>query len=262
MVKYLHHLLTDIEHSIELASQLPARDWFPDDEENEEETNLAAVKLKKLSDIYDLPYEAFPPEKLLTDSQVILLTDSIHRLWSSWRLWWDLPKQLTDRQHYSALLHAMQHQEVPWSPIKGADVAICQFEKGDFCPFGENAGYCHCKVLDDSVRLDLAIWEEHVRSQGIDPYRELSEEEGSAFEENMRQKNLRKRFGDDWLIFGLHDAPIDFERQAKDHESDDEWTSYIWDEDDQVYDESQQGNPNDEDPNHPSDENGSDYPLF
>ena len=205
MVRYLFQLLGDIEHSIELASQLPEQDWFPDYEE-EEETSLVATKSVKLGDIYDIPFEAFPPEKLLSDVQVIQLLDGILRLWSSWRLCYDMPRQLTDRQQYSAMLHAMQHEVVAWSVTKGGDVAICRFEEGGYCPFGKDGNYCECREVDETVKHDVAIWEEHVRSQGLDPYRELSEEEGAAFEEEMRIRNLRRRLNDDWEKF----TPLDF----------------------------------------------------
>jgi hypothetical protein len=237
MVKYLLQLLGDIEQSIELASQLPEQDWFPDYEDEEEETSLVSTKAVKLGDIYDIPFEAFPPEKLLSDVQVIQLLDGIQRLWSSWRLWCDLPRQLTDRQHYSAMLHAMQHELVAWNVNKGGDVAICRFEEGSYCPFGKDGHYCQCRVLDETVKHDIAIWEEHVRSQGLDPYRELSEEEGAAFEEEMRIRNLRRHFGDDWEKHDRFEPYLEIEAEDEEYLGDeldeadsfDDWTEgFIW----------------------------------
>ncbi|MCF8245280.1 MAG: hypothetical protein K9J37_12905 [Saprospiraceae bacterium] len=216
MVKYLQQLLADIEHAIQMASQLPAQDWISDYEDEEAETTLAIAKLFKFSEIYDLPFEAFPPEKLLSDVQVIYLLDSIHQLWSSWRLRWELPLQLSDRQHYSALLYAMEHEVVAWTSTIGGDVVICQYEEGGFCPFGKENGYCHCKEIDDSVQHDLAIWEEHVRSQGLDPYQYLSEEEGKAFEDTMRNQQIRKQFGDEWEKFCTLDFYTWMDFQDKD----------------------------------------------
>ncbi|GEM_PF-5346640 len=236
MVKYLFQLLEDIEQSIELAEQLPTSDWFPDFEDDDEE-RFSATSAIKIGDIYDIPAEAFPPERMLTDVQVIQLLDGIQRLWSSWRLWWDLPRQLSDRQQYSAMCHAMQHERVTWSIDKGGDVSICQFEADSYCPFGKEGGYCYCKELDDSVKHDIALWEEHVRSQGLDPYRELSEEEGAAFEEEMRVRNLRKQYGDDWDRFTAQDffvpngEPITSDMLSSLIVEDDDWMDVIFVED-------------------------------
>jgi hypothetical protein len=235
MVKYLQQLLADVEYSIQTASQLPEQDWFSEYETGDEnDTGLAATKLSHLPVIYAIPAEAFPPENLLSDAQVAQLVASIHLLWSSWRIWSSLPPQLSDRQEYSALRHAMQNETVAWSAVKGGHVTICQHEAGGYCPFGASGVFCHCKALEESVRHDLDIWEEHVRSQGLDPYRELSEEEGAAFEEGKRNRALPKRSGDDWLTF---ENVSGFESNAaessstRNEDAEEDWTHYfLWDE--------------------------------
>ncbi|MBI1223618.1 MAG: hypothetical protein GC192_00140 [Bacteroidetes bacterium] len=236
MIKYLQQLLGDVEHSIQMANQLPQREWVPIYELDDEEISLTAVKSVSLPSIYELPFEAFPPESLLNDLQVNLLVDSIKRLWANWRLNWNLPPQLTDRQLYKAFLHAMQHEMVCWSVEKGGNLSICQHETGNYCPFGINSGYCHCKALDETIKQDLEIWEEHVRSQGIDPYLDLSEEEEAAFEEARRKRSLQKNLSEEWLMFGINEALLRNEPSSEDSPSmkndneDEDWANYfLWD---------------------------------
>lgn len=234
MKKYLQQLLADIEESIELAkSSLPELDWLPDYDEEDGEPGFSAAQAVKLETICGLPTIAFPPEKLLDDTQTILLLDAMQRLWSSWRIWWELPHSLSERQQYSAMLHAYNSEPVAWQAAIGGHVKICRFEEGIYCPFGQAGGYCYCKEIDDAARHDVAIWEEHVRSQGLDPYRELTEEEGAAFEEEMRLRHHRKNFGeDDWARNQLFDKYFfentDEESQLHLENDGDEWLEHIF----------------------------------
>lgn len=232
MDKYLHQLFADIAFSVEMSSQLPEMEWASEYEEGEFGLSISASKLMSLPDIYQIPAAAFPPEKLLSDQQVSQLVKDILKLWTNWRIWSSLPPQLTVRQQYSALVRAMQHEMVAWSMVKGGDVRVCQFESGSFCPFGADGGYCYCRELDETVRHDLAIWEEHVRSQGLDPYLELSEEEGAAFEASKKNRNLQNQAGDDWMLFDLNDGAQCFEKQLDDLETlneEEEWARYfLW----------------------------------
>ncbi len=211
MTRYIQQLLADIEEAISSASQLPEQEWYPPFDEEEDELQMTALQAVKLEHIYKIPAVAFPPEHLLDEAQIIEILDGLQRLLSSWRVYWELPNELSSRQSYRALHHAIHHETVTWDAALGGQLKICRFEDGGFCPFGQNGGYCYCKELDASVKHDIAIWEEHVRSQGLDPYRELSEEETAAFEEEMRIRNERKRHGDDWLKLGHPDFTSEYE---------------------------------------------------
>lgn len=196
MVKYLRYLLYDVEMAIQQAPPAPNYVLFPDFDE-EEEKGFDNSKPMKVDEILGIPVAAFPPHNLLTDDQVTLLLEYLQRLWKSYQLESYLPDKLSERQRYNAMLHAMRHEEVNWNYQSGGTVKICRYDDGSFCPFGGNGGYCHCKELDDSVKHDLAIWEEHVRSQGIDPYRELTKEEEEIFERETRVRNHRKQRSED-----------------------------------------------------------------
>ncbi len=275
MVNYIRQLIEDVEFSIQMASQLPERDWFTEYDDSEIEANLSAAKLMSLPAIYQIPAEAFPPEKLLTDIQVAELTCHIQRLWTCWRLCFKLPTQLSGRQQYKALMHSMQKVEVAWSAVKGGNVNICHYEEGSYCPFGFGSVFCHCKELEKAVQNDLAIWEEHVRSQGLDPYHELSVEEGAAFEAQMRLRNKKKSQGEEgWLGLGFLEI-LNFENQEKDKASDkdildEDWSAYFYWENDSsesglenVSSDIVSGNPDHFfSENQPDDDDDCEFPFF
>lgn len=275
MTRYIQQLLGDLEDAISSASQLPEQEWYPPFEDEAEDLQMTALQAVKLERIYHIPAEAFPPENLLDEAQIIELLDSIQRLWSSWRICWELPHELSARKSYHALRHAMLHETVTWDATMGGHLTICRFEEKGFCPFGENGGYCYCRELDASVKHDIAIWEEHVRSQGLDPYRELSEEETAAFEEEMRIRNERKLYGEDWLKMGYSEFSAEYESEDEEtlelelEEDSDEWLERIfWEGND--LDHSSDATENDLDKGHDSnnlmddfdDDEDIDLPLF
>lgn len=230
MVKYLRYLLSDVELAIQQAPPAPENVLFPDFEEDDE-NGFDNSKLMRVDDVLGIPAAAFPPDKLLEDNQVTLLLESLQRLWKSWRVVGFLPERLNERQRYNAMLHAMLHEQVNWNYQSGGTVKICHYDDGSFCPFGENGSYCHCKELDDSVKHDLAIWEEHVRSQGIDPYLDLTEDEGAAFEEEMRKRNQQKLNNLDWNWLGWPELINTAEsgKFPKDDDNDSDWMElFFW----------------------------------
>ncbi|MBI5915067.1 MAG: hypothetical protein HY842_06790 [Bacteroidetes bacterium] len=275
MERYLRHLYADLESCIEQAPQVPEFGWVPFFRDEEEES-YDSTRTVQLSMLLGIPADAFPPERLLTSEQVDDLLDAIFRLWKSWQLWWDMPLRLTRRQQYSALLHALQNEQVAWHCEHGAEVKICHYETGTYCPFGQDGGYCYCKEIDESAKHDIAIWEEHVRSQGLDPYRELTPEEEAAFEEEMRIRDLRKRYGDDWEKYAFTDYSNGFDEMEEEEEDfqeeeqeDDDWLdSFIWEagrgghSSDDVERDASGGRSTDEGQDEPVDEDGFDLPFF
>lgn len=204
MERYLRYLYSDIESSIEQS--LVPTDW-PDlfEDDGEDDLNTGYTKTLLLPDILGIPAAAFPPDHLLTDEQLAVLMPLLTRLWHTWLLWWEMPLVLPLRKQYAAMLREMESGEpIVWHPHTGGLVKICDYEADKPCPFG--GGLCECTLLDASAQYDLAIWEEHVRSQGIDPYRELSPEEEAAFDEEMQARNLRKCLGDDWDDFDFNSS--------------------------------------------------------
>lgn len=269
MKKYLQQLLADIEHSIEMAkSSLPELDWLPEYNEEEDEASINASKAVKMEEICGLPTIAFPPENLLTEVQIIVLLDAMQRLWSNWRVWWELPHALTERQQYSAMLRAYGSELVIWTATSGGTVKICQFEAGTYCPFGASGGYCYCKEIDDAAKHDVALWEEHVRSQGLDPYREMTAEEGAAFEEEMRLRNQRKNAGEDnWSRYPpfekyFHESP-DEESPLHLENTGDEWLEHIfWEKENDEYGLEPDGSGLDDPEEFGEEDDDFDLPLF
>jgi hypothetical protein len=231
MVRYLHHLQTDIRQSIEMAPKPLEIDLLP---AFEEEEGISTNYFIKLPDLFGIPAEAFPPSTFLTDIQLKLLLQNLATLWKSWLLYWDMPLELTSLQQYDAMLHAMKNEQIAWHCERGAAVKICQYESGSYCPFGEG-GFCYCKVVNEAAKHDIEVWEEHVRSQGIDPYEELSEEAGAAFEAENRKRDLRKRNEDDWQQLEIPDLLFDLEADGSffakglDMEQNDDWLdNFYW----------------------------------
>ncbi len=219
MERYLQYLHADIDALIDQAPMLPENGWSPVFSEEDDRPDIP-LRMVKICDLIGLPSEAFPPESMLTDLQVIELVEAIDDLWSSWLLHWEMPLNLPIRKQYTALVKEMNGASIGYHPEEGGEVHICQYREGKTCPFQPNDTYCHCRELEDSIKHDIALWEEYVHSQGLDPYREMTEEEEALFEKEMRERDLKKRNGDDWweqetdmeLAFG---AEMDEEEQLK-----------------------------------------------
>jgi hypothetical protein len=222
MEKYLRQLLSGIENSIAEAPSLPDFGWLPFHPDDDEDGDFRCTRHVRLCDLFGIIPEAFPPEHMLTDDQVSRLRQAIERLWKAWNLGWEMPLYLPERKQYAAMVREMGGEAISYDYERGGEVQICRFEEGGLCPFKPGDDYCFCKYIDDSVKHDIAIWEENVRAQGLDPYRELTPEEEAALEEEIRIRDLRKRYGDDWKKY-YH--PDDFYR----YDGDDDWSNFFED---------------------------------
>lgn len=191
MLKYLQYLQGDIANSREQAKAVFKGTFLPD-VSNTADSCFVKTKRLPLEELLGIPANTFPPVHFLQQKEVSLLIEHITQLWHSWQLRWQLPPSLTEHQTYQALVHAMLNESINWSPIQGGEVSICNVEGDRFCPYGENATYCHCRKVAEAAEQEFAVWEEHVRSQGIDPYLYLSPEEEAAFFEGIRKKGQRK----------------------------------------------------------------------
>lgn len=198
MKKYLQQLHADIEFAIRQAPPMPENGWMPRFGEEEDESGFSFNRPVKLSDLFQINPVAFPPENLLSDEQVKNLLNALNRLWKSWKLFWEMPLYLPERKKYTAMVREMKGEPVKWDPENGGEVTICRFEESSYCPFTPDDSYCFCRYIDESVRHDIAIWEEHVRSKGIDPGRKLSAEEEATHERELMIRELQQMYGDDW----------------------------------------------------------------
>ncbi len=216
MQKYLQYLLSDIEALIEQAP-VPAASGWNDGFSDEDESLDIPLRLVKISDLIGLPPEAFPPENRLTNLQVIELVEAIDDLWSAWLLHWEMPFNLPARQQYTAFLREMQGEPIYYHPEEGGDVHICQYTEGKPCPFLPDGSTCQCREMDETTKHDIALWEEYVRSQGLDPYHDMTPEEEALFEEEMRLRDLKKKYGEDWRKFEK-DPELLFEEEMDEEE--------------------------------------------
>lgn len=211
MEKYLHHLHSDIEAAIEQAPPPAEYDWLATGEEEDFDLPIKQIRLCELFGI--LP-EAFPPENMLSDRQVEELNDAIALLWSSWKLFWELPLVLPERKKYTAMVKVMECYPVSWSPGYGGEIVICRRGDDQPCPFGPGEDYCFCKYLDQSVRHEAASWNYDNFNKKPGTQQELSPEEEAAFEHEMMILELQRMYGDDWERFADADllSGNDFDR--------------------------------------------------
>ncbi len=227
MEKYLQYLLNDIESLIGQAPMPPNENWSLSCSDGEDD--LIPTKWIKIVDLICLPAEAFPPVHMLTDLQVVELVESIGDLWSAWDLHWEMPANLSARKQYVAFVREMEGTPICYHPAHGADVHICQYQEGKTCPFQPDDGHCQCRHTEESSNHDIELWEEYVDSQGLDPYREMTKEEESLFEEEMRQRELKKPKIDLNNLFDIDLSEEETEEFLHSVQIRDELLDLIWD---------------------------------
>ena len=190
MDKYFKYLLADLEALFEQAPLLVGDGDIPFNDE--EEWGDMPLKHVKICDLIGYPVEAFPPEHLLTDLQIIELVETIGDLWSAWGLQWEMPVNLPVRNQYTAFVKEFSGDAVAYHPELGGTVHICQFQAGKCCPFLPDDSFCSCREIEECTNQDIELWEEYVYSLGLDPYREMTAEEEARFEEDMRRRRAMK----------------------------------------------------------------------
>ena len=197
MKKYLQYLLSDIEQLIEQAPCLPLVEGLDDDDPDYLALTARPVKIGEL---IGLSAGVFPPEERLTDLEVIELVEAIGDLWSAWHLHWEMPPDLPVRRQYTAMVAEMDGDPVFYHPEEGGEVYICHLAGGKTCPFHPDEEQCYCKKLEDSAQLEFDLWAEYMRSQGLDPYREITPEEEARFMKDMEERRKKKeRLGQEYL---------------------------------------------------------------
>ncbi len=239
MDRYLLQLRSDIREAIALTPVSEAFD--PDIQWDDEppfsgENNNADLFLPTL---FGIPLEAFPPGSFLTDPQMEALVNDLNQLWTAYRLSWDVPPDLSIGQQYSAMLRAMKEETVAWNIQTGGAVRICHFETNGYCPHGQQEN-CYCKKIHEAAEKDLAVWEEYVRSQGIDPYQELTEEAGAAFQKESKRRSLLRRSDEEWPELWNEEATKRLDTNAlasqnnfQEADAQDEWFGFFISEDDE-----------------------------
>jgi hypothetical protein len=237
MERYLQQLRLDVRQAIMLAPSPMEAEFMVNLEDDEPIYEPACLKVS-LPILLGIHAEAFPPGAFLTERQMESLVIDITSLWNAYRLSWDMPPNLSVAQQYSALLRAMKEEAISWHSTIGGVVKICQYETGSFCPYG-SGGNCYCKMANEAAQRDLELWEEHVRSQGIDPYEELSQEAGAAFQAESKRRAILRRNEDEWSDLWLDESVINregsytsFSNEKFDVDITESWLGFIISEDD------------------------------
>jgi hypothetical protein len=189
MKKYIQYLLSDIEVLIEQAPPpLFERNLHDDIEEKQFGIPFKHIKVAEL---IGLKTEIFPPEHFLSDIQVIILVEAINDLWIAWRLHSYIPHNVPFRTSYTAMVEAMD-TTVAYDLSDGAEVNICGILAGEPCKFDGCGDNCFCNKDVKTQNQELLLWEEYMRSQGLDPDIDITPEEEALFEANMKDRRMAK----------------------------------------------------------------------
>ncbi|MEO1260074.1 MAG: hypothetical protein AAFZ15_14870 [Bacteroidota bacterium] len=224
MKKYLRYLLQDIDALIAEAPTPTEMVGFFGDEE--EEVSTYPTRYVKIADLIGIKSEVFPPEHLLTDNQVITLIEAISDLWSAWLLHWNMPSRLPARKQYTIMVEEMEKAPVSYHPEDGGDVHICHLTMGKGCPFGEDDSECQCLNMRESMQHEFDLWEEYLRSQGLDPDIEITPEEEALFEEDMRHRREQKElFADDFIF---HNTDPDYQLMLEAELTEEEQKEFLY----------------------------------
>lgn len=152
MQRYLNQLLADLETATRHAPEASSYRFvsrFRDDDDDDFGSVLRA-QLVRLTDLFGLAPDVFPPVERLTKAQVASLLTAIENLWQAWRISWECPPRLTARRRYAIMVERMTTETVPYSYDLGAEINFCDHRAEGQCPFSDPE-LCWCKALDEAA---------------------------------------------------------------------------------------------------------------
>jgi hypothetical protein len=100
---------------------------------------------RKMSELFAVPKEAFPPPEQLTDDDVQKIVDAIIDLWRAYNFDPVFPEELPARPAYRALVSYWE-KEVQFISEGTMHIEFCSYEPEE-CPFPKE--FCMCKDLPD-----------------------------------------------------------------------------------------------------------------
>lgn len=95
---------------------------------------------RKMSELFGVPKEAFPPVEQLAEHDVQKIVDAIIDLWQAFNFAPDLPDNLPARFAYQALVRQWD-EEVQFISEGTMHIEFCSYET-ESCPFPKE--YCRC----------------------------------------------------------------------------------------------------------------------
>ena len=208
MKRYLAHLLADLETATRFAPE-PSSYAFrsPYSEEEDARNDGIHARYVRLSELFNLPPDAFPPVDRLTKVQVSEVLTAIETLWRAWRIVWSCPTRLTARKRYTLMVDWMYRETVRYHHDLGAEIDFCCYRAQGICPLGAS-GSCQCQEIEDATLHDVEIWEEFHREQ---------------------QSNHQPSPIDEFYTWLRDDVPGEFEWDFD--EDRDRWRQFVADED-------------------------------
>lgn len=198
MKKYIQYLLSDIEVLTEQAPPLLRRNTLHDDPE--EEYLDIPLRYVKISELIGLKAEVFPPEHFLCDLYVIQLVEALNDLWNAWGLDWKMPPQTPFRTEYMTMVKSFDGLPIGYHPEDGGQVIFCHPNSNKPCHFKGINGTCFCEEQQKDQTHEYSLWEDYLRSQGLDPDQEITPEEEALFEAEMKHRRKSKETGLDKIM--------------------------------------------------------------
>lgn len=143
MQSYLNHLISDLQQAAENQPVTPVyfnntADWIP-----EHVLEWEQAPAQKMSEIFGIEKEIFPPAEMLTDEQLIQVVEAFIALWNAYRYEPFFPYDLPYKTQYKILLKYLG-EEAQYISEKGGSAIFffCELDTEN-CIFGE--GFCDCK---------------------------------------------------------------------------------------------------------------------
>jgi hypothetical protein len=253
MKRYLAQLLADLETAARLApepSSYAFRMPFRDDDDDDTRTDGLHVRYVRLSDLFGLPPDAFPPVERLTKAQVTDLLNALESLWRAWHISWECPSRLTARPRYTLMVDWMYRETVAYHHDFGAEINFCCYREQGGCPLGGGEN-CFCQEVEDIAQSSVDAWEEYHRSQMEEPpispvqefYDWLRQDEPSEFDWDVdEEREAWRKFTVEedmmaWLYFYRPDVSAELQGDEPEPSPEDfddfDWYDFRNDKDDE-----------------------------
>lgn len=147
MQKYVDYLIIDLQNA---KKNVPAGTKPGDGYETFEDHMMALEESPdiRLSDLFGISEEVFPPTENLSEIQLEQLNEAILDMWRAFNIETDYPEDVPATLLYPALV-AQFSKETHYWPGWQMGIELCNFEP-DKCPFGNELCTCKEYFQDDS----------------------------------------------------------------------------------------------------------------
>jgi len=155
MIKYLTHLIEDMQQA---AKNLPAKPYLElseDDECLRGVIEYESIEPKPMQEWFGIDKANFPPAEKLSNDESELMVKEIIKLWHAYNFDPVLPKNLPARIAYQTLVNYFD-KPVTWVSEGIIGIEFCEYDPQN-CPFPTE--YCMCKDFENDINTDADDFE-------------------------------------------------------------------------------------------------------